>query len=66
MPIASVRRRSPQADYWPGFVDAMATLLLVFIFLLSIFVVAQFFLSREISGRDTTSPNTSAGNPRRA
>jgi chemotaxis protein MotB len=32
-------------DYWPGFVDAMATLLLVIIFLLSIFVLAQFFLS---------------------
>ena len=41
------------ADYWPGFVDAMATLLLVIIFLLSMFVVAQFFLSQEISGRDT-------------
>lgn len=53
MPIATARRRSAQADYWPGFVDAMATLLLVFIFLLSIFVVAQFFLSREISGKDT-------------
>lgn len=41
------------ADYWPGFVDAMATLLLVFVFLLSVFVLAQFFLSREITGRDT-------------
>ena len=53
MALASARRRSAQADYWPGFVDAMATLLLVFIFLLSVFVVAQFFLSREISGKDT-------------
>ena len=54
MALASARRRgSVRADYWPGFVDAMATLLLVFIFLLSVFVVAQFFLSREISGKDT-------------
>ena len=53
MAIARARRRGAGADYWPGFVDAMATLLLVFVFLLSVFVLAQFFLSREISGRDT-------------
>lgn len=46
-------RRFTRADYWPGFVDAMATLLLVIIFMLSIFMIAQFFLSQEISGRDT-------------
>ena len=46
-------RRETRADYWPGFVDAMATLLLVIIFLLSLFMIAQFFLSQEISGRDT-------------
>ncbi len=53
MALASARRRYARTDYWPGFVDAMATLLLVFIFLLSVFVVAQFLLSREISGKDT-------------
>ncbi len=47
------RRRERTVDYWPGFVDALSTLLLVFIFLLTVFVVAQFFLSREISGKDT-------------
>lgn len=47
------RRRSSGTDYWPGFVDAMATLLLVIIFLLSIFMLAQFFLSQQLSGRDT-------------
>ncbi|MTI44988.1 chemotaxis protein MotB [Roseibium hamelinense] len=46
------RRRNVGTDYWPGFVDAMATLLLVIIFLLSIFMLAQFFLSQQISGRD--------------
>jgi len=39
-------------DYWPGFVDALSTLLLAIMFLLSVFVLAQFLLSREISGRD--------------
>ena len=47
------RRRTTGTDYWPGFVDAMATLLLVIIFLLSIFMLAQFFLSQQLSGRDT-------------
>ena len=47
------RRRAQTTDYWPGFVDAMATLLLVIIFLLSIFMIAQFFLSQQLSGRDT-------------
>lgn len=54
MSLASRRRhRQISADYWPGFVDAMATLLLVIIFLLSIFMLAQFLLAREIAGRDT-------------
>ena len=53
MALSRARRRSGSVDYWPGFVDAMATLLLVIIFLLSIFMLAQFFLSQEITGRDT-------------
>ena len=54
MAIASRRRRiDASPSYWPGFVDAMATLLLVIIFLLSVFMLAQFLLAREISGRDT-------------
>ncbi|WP_249690625.1 peptidoglycan -binding protein [Stappia sp. WLB 29] len=48
-----MRRRDGRTDYWPGFVDAMASLLLVIIFLLSIFVLAQFFLGQQLSGRDT-------------
>ncbi len=42
-----------QINYWPGFVDALSTLLLAIIFLISVFTVGQFFLSTEISGRDT-------------
>ena len=40
-------------DYWPGFVDALSTLLLAIIFVLSIFALGQFLLSQEIAGRDT-------------
>ncbi|MBV1886541.1 MAG: peptidoglycan -binding protein [Parvibaculaceae bacterium] len=54
--MALSRRRkktTPSADYWPGFVDAMATLLLVLIFLLSIFMLTQFFLAKAITGKDS-------------
>ncbi len=40
------------ANIWPGFVDALATLLLVIIFLLVVFVLAQVLLSQAISGKD--------------
>ncbi len=46
-------RRGERVSYWPGFVDAMSSLLLVIIFLLSLFMLAQFFLSQEILGKDT-------------
>lgn len=46
------RRRESNVDYWPGFVDALSTLLLAIMFLLSVFVLAQFLLSREITGKD--------------
>ena len=51
--MALSRRNSVNAlNIWPGFVDALATLLMVIIFLLMIFVVAQFFLNDAIIGRD--------------
>lgn len=53
MPLARTRSRARHVDYWPGFVDALSTMLLVIIFLLSVFMVAQFFLSREVTGKDT-------------
>ena len=46
------RRNQHRTDIWPGFVDALATLLMVIIFLLMIFVIAQFFLSEALTGRD--------------
>lgn len=53
MALARHRREQRGIDYWPGFVDALSTLLLVITFLLSVFVMAQFFLSREVTGKDT-------------
>ncbi|MDF2812431.1 MAG: peptidoglycan -binding protein [Microvirga sp.] len=57
MPVASSgrRRRGPRGElnYWPAFVDALSTLLLAIVFLISVFMVGQFFLSRELSTRDT-------------
>ncbi len=51
--MAALARRSPRGtNIWPGFVDAMATLLLVLIFLLMVFVLAQAFLNVALSGRD--------------
>jgi chemotaxis protein MotB len=51
--MARARRQQRHVDYWPGFVDALATLLMAIIFLLSVFVVAQFILSREVTNKDT-------------
>ena len=48
----SRKRRYEPVNYWPGFVDALSTMLLVIIFLLSVFMLAQFFLSREVTGKD--------------
>ena len=39
-------------DIWPGYVDVLSTLLMVIIFTLMIFVIAQVFLSHALSGRD--------------
>jgi len=47
------RRQNRRAEFWPSFVDVLSNLLLVFIFLVSIFALFQFFLSQELTGRDT-------------
>lgn len=52
MALANSRRRAATVDYWPGFVDALSTLLLAIMFLLSVFVLAQYLLSQEITGKD--------------
>src|SRR5258705_7464994 len=52
MAIARARHDSGM-NYWPGFVDALSTLVLGIIFLLTIFVVVQFYLTQEVTGKDT-------------
>ena len=45
-------RRQSTSNIWPGFVDAISTLLIIVIFLLMVFTIAQFFLSDILSGRN--------------
>jgi chemotaxis protein MotB len=42
-----------EANIWPGFVDAMTALLLVLMFVLSIFMIVQFMLSETITSQDS-------------
>src|SRR6201997_2124819 len=51
MALARARREGP-FNYWPGFVDALSTLVLSIVFLLLVFLVVQFFLSQEVTGKD--------------
>ena len=51
--MALARTRREGMNYWPGFVDALSTLVLCVIFLLTVFMVAQFYLSQEVAGKDT-------------
>ena len=46
------RRGADYNEFWPGYVDALSTLLLVVTFLMSIFMLAQYFASQEASGKD--------------
>lgn len=46
------RRVRRTVDIWPGFVDALSGLLMVIIFVLLVFVLAQFFLSNALSGSE--------------
>src|SRR5215468_9820808 len=53
MALARIRRGESGMNYWPGFVDALSTLILGIIFLLTVFVVVQFYLQQEVAGKDT-------------
>jgi chemotaxis protein MotB len=51
--MAAPARRGRGTDYtWPGYVDALSSLLMVVIFVLAVFVVAQFYLSDALGTRD--------------
>ncbi len=46
-------RRDGGMNYWPGFVDALSTLILGIVFVLTVFVLVQFYLTQEVTGKDT-------------
>ena len=49
---STARRPRSSLDIWPGFVDAMAGMLIIIIFVLLVFTLAQHFLGEILSGRD--------------
>ena len=53
MSLARARRGRYQANYWPGFVDMLSTLLLVVTFLMALFMLANFVVTQAASGKDT-------------
>jgi chemotaxis protein MotB len=51
--VSTIARRNRRTiDIWPGYVDALAALLMVVIFVLLVFVIAQAMLSRTVSQQD--------------
>jgi chemotaxis protein MotB len=53
MALARARRRPQAANYWPGFVDMLSTLLLVVTFLMAFFMLSSYFITQQTSGKDT-------------
>lgn len=47
------RRSGEYGEFWPAYVDVLSTLLLVVTFLMSIFMISQYFASQEAAGKDT-------------
>jgi chemotaxis protein MotB len=48
-----VRRGGEHGEFWPGYVDVLSTLLLTVTFLMSIFMISQYFVGQEASGKDS-------------
>jgi chemotaxis protein MotB len=53
MAVARGRRRLTPTNYWPGYVDMLSTLLLVVTFLMSMFMLSNYFITTQTSGKDT-------------
>ena len=53
MALGRGRRRENYGEFWPAYVDVLSTLLMVLTLLLSIFMLAQYFVSQEASDKDT-------------
>jgi chemotaxis protein MotB len=53
MALARSRRERYAPNYWPGFVDVLATLLLVVTFLMALFMLTNYIITQAASGKDT-------------
>ena len=53
MARGSTRRGGEHGEFWPGYVDVLSTLLLTVTFLMSIFMISQYFVGQEASGKDS-------------
>lgn len=53
MAVARTHRGRTVTNYWPGYVDMLSTLLLVVTFLMSLFMLTNFFITQQTSGKDT-------------
>jgi chemotaxis protein MotB len=53
MALVRSRNRGGVANYWPGYVDMLSTLLLVVTFLMSLFMLTNYFITTQESGKDT-------------
>ena len=53
MALARTRRGLAPTNYWPGFVDMLSTLLLVVTFLMALFMLTNYFITQQASGKDT-------------
>jgi chemotaxis protein MotB len=51
--LAKAKRGGGVANYWPGYVDMLSTLLLVVTFLMSLFMLTNYFITTQTSGKDT-------------
>lgn len=52
MAYGRARKQNSHDLFWPGYVDVLSTLLLVVTFLLSVFMVAQYYVSQEAGSKD--------------
>ncbi len=53
MALVRGRRERYAANYWPGFVDMLSTLLLVVTFLMALFMLTNYIITQAASGKDT-------------
>jgi chemotaxis protein MotB len=53
MALARARRNRYQANYWPGFVDMLSTLLLVVTFLMALFMLTNYIITQAASGKES-------------